>query len=65
MLTEAQKGLANCKFALEAMKNPVNYQLQNMGPNINSEWDESLAALTADDETIIFTVRRPKDAHTV
>ncbi len=65
VLTEAQKGLANCKFALDAMKNPVNYQLQNMGPNINSEWDESLAALTADDETIIFTVRRPKDAHTV
>ncbi|MCR4964245.1 MAG: OmpA family protein [Bacteroidales bacterium] len=65
VLTEAQKGLANSKFAIEAMKSPVAYELKNMGPNINSEWDESLAALTADDETIIFTVRRPKDEHTV
>ena len=65
VLTEAQRGMANCKFAIEAMKSPVDYELKNMGPNINSAWDESLAALTADDETIIFTVRRPKDAHTV
>ena len=65
VLTDAQRAQANCKFAIEAMKSPVTYELRNMGPNINSAWDESLAALTADDETVIFTVRRPKDAHTV
>lgn len=62
---EAQKIMANCKFAIEAMKYPRLFELENMGPNINSEWDESLAALTADDEQIIFTVKRPRDQQTV
>lgn len=62
---EAQKIIANCKFAIEAMQHPMNYELVNLGPNVNSDWDEFLAAITADDEEIVFTVKRPRDNATV
>lgn len=65
VLTDAQKGMANCKFAIEAMQHPVPFQLKNLGPNINSDWDEYLASLTADNSRIAFTVNRPKDEKTV
>lgn len=65
VLADAQKAIANCKFAIEAMKHPVTFQLENLGSSINSEWDESLAAITADDERLVFTVNRPKDNKTV
>ncbi len=65
VLSDAQKGVANCRFGIEAMKHPVKFQLQNLGKNVNSAWDESLATITADDEMLIFTVNRPKDEHTV
>ena len=65
ILPDAQKTIANCKFAIESMKNPRSFELMNMGSGINSEWDEYLAALTADDEQIVFTVKRPRDKGTV
>lgn len=65
VLPEAQRTIANCKFAIESMKSPKKYQLVNLGQAINSEWDESLAAITADDEQIVFTVKRPRDEKTV
>ncbi len=62
---DAQKTIANCKFAIEEMKNPKRFELQNLGSNINSDWDEYLAAITADDGEIVFTVKRPRDQQTV
>ena len=65
VLPEVQKTITNCKFAIEAKKNPMQYELVNLGSTINSEWDEYLAAITADDEQIVFTVKRPRDKGTV
>ncbi len=65
VLADAQKGMANCRFGIEAMKNPVKFSPVNLGAAINSDWDESLASLTADDAQLIFTVNRPKDKGTV
>jgi outer membrane protein OmpA-like peptidoglycan-associated protein len=65
ILPDAQKTIANCKFAIESMKNPRSFELMNLGSNINSDWDEYLAAITADDEQIVFTVKRPRDKSTV
>ena len=65
VLSDAQKGMANCQFALKAMANPVRFQPVNLGDRINSEWDESLASITADDGTLVFTVTRPRDEKTV
>lgn len=61
----AQKGLEVVNFALEQINNPVPFNLINMGANINSENDEYLPAITADEQTLIITVRRPKDAETI
>lgn len=65
LFKEVQEGMKICTFGIEAVKNPVNFNPINLGPNINSEWDEYLAALTADEMEFIFTVRRPRDEKTI
>lgn len=65
VLSDAQKGMANCQFAIKAMASPVRFQPVNLGDKVNSEWDESLASITADDGTLVFTVTRPRDEKTV
>ncbi len=65
VLADAQKGVANCRFGMEAMAHPVRFQPVNLGPSVNSEWDEYLASLTADDSILIYTVKRPRDKGTV
>lgn len=62
---ESIRGIETCKFAIESMKNPVSFSPVNLGANINSEYDEYLPAITADEEEIIFTVMRPRDKNTV
>lgn len=47
--------LNQCNFAIEALSQPVPFTPINLGDSINSSHDEYLPALTADDETIIFT----------
>ena len=47
--------LKKCKYGIEAMKHPVEFNPVNLGKNINSEFDEYLPSLTADEQTLIFT----------
>ena len=56
---KAMQYLVNCEFAIEAMKHPVPFDPQNMGPNINSENPEYFPSLTTDDRTILYTRRLP------
>jgi outer membrane protein OmpA-like peptidoglycan-associated protein/Tol biopolymer transport system component len=65
LLEEVNKQLENCKFSIEAIKRPMKFAPINMGSAINSEWDEYLSTLTADEEEFIFTVRRPRDKKTI
>ena len=65
VLAEAQKGMANCRFGIDAMEHPVKFHPINLGSAINSDWDEYLASITADDSILIYTVKRPKDKNTV
>lgn len=65
VLADAQKGMANCKFGINAMAHPVKFNPVNLGTSVNSEWDEYLASITADDSILIYTVKRPKDKNTV
>lgn len=51
----AERELANCNFAIEAMKTPVPFEPKNMGESLNSSFDEYFPALTADDQTFLFT----------
>lgn len=57
----AQLRLANCEFALEAIKNPVPFTPVNLGPNVNSEFDDYWPSLSADENTLVITANIPKD----
>lgn len=65
LIKEAYRGIATCEFAIEAIKHPIAFNPVNMGPNVNSDYDEYLPAVTADESEIIFTVLRPRDKNTV
>ena len=51
----AERQLDNCNFAIEAMKSPVPFDPKNMGDGINSNLDEYFPAVTADDQTFLYT----------
>ena len=53
--------LAGARFAKEAKENPVPFEPHNPGPAINSEHAEYSPALTADEQTLIFTRKKPRD----
>jgi outer membrane protein OmpA-like peptidoglycan-associated protein/Tfp pilus assembly protein PilF len=50
-----EQSIVNCNFAIEAMKNPVDFKPQNMGKGINTSLDEYFPAVTADDNTFLYT----------
>ncbi len=52
---KAEQQLANCDFAIEAIKHPVPFEPVNMGEAINSNLDEYFPAVTADDQTFLYT----------
>ncbi|MCF6183017.1 MAG: OmpA family protein [Bacteroidales bacterium] len=54
-LKSINKYVTKCNFGIEAMKHPVNFKPVNLGKNINSQYDEYLPSLTADEQTLIFT----------
>ena len=51
------KMIENCEFAIEAIKNPVDFNPVNLGSSINSELPEYFPSITADDSTFLFTRR--------
>lgn len=53
--TFAQKLIADCKFAIQAMQHPVAFKPINMGPEVNTAADEYSPVATADEKTLIFT----------
>jgi len=57
--------IEQAKFGINAMQNPTNMIPINLGANVNSKWDEYHPTLTGNSKEIWFTVRRPRDAHTI
>ncbi len=53
--------LTRSHFGIEAKENPVPFDPQNLGDAINSEHDEYAPTLTADEETLIFTRKKPRE----
>lgn len=47
----------NCEFAINAMKNPRNFDPVNVGPGINTSDPEYFPTITIDGKTILFTRR--------
>lgn len=44
-----------CEFAIDALKNPSEFQAISLSDSINTEADEYWPSLTADEQTLIFT----------
>ncbi len=58
----AQNIISKAKIALELMGHPLSITLQNLGPAINSTAEEYINAVTADEQTLIFTRKtKPED----
>jgi len=55
LIAKTVKYIADCDFAIEAIKHPVKFEPINMGFYINSENRDYFPALTADNQTIIFS----------
>lgn len=53
----AGKYLDNCRFAAEAIKNPVPFEPKKMGTAINTSNAEYFPSLTADGEALVYTTR--------
>jgi outer membrane protein OmpA-like peptidoglycan-associated protein len=51
--------LRSCEFAIKAVRNPVPFNPQNMGPSINNKYDQYWPSLSADEKTLITTVSVP------
>ena len=51
----AEKNIRNCEFAIEAMKNPIDFKPVNAGNAINTTDDEYWPSITADGQTLMFT----------
>jgi len=49
------KHIADCKFAIKAIGNPVPFKPVNLGNAVNTDRDEYFPCLTADNHTLLFT----------
>lgn len=50
-----EKYISDCKFAINAVKNPVAFSPKNLGQSVNSADQEYHAALTVDEVSFLFT----------
>ena len=55
---EASLRLIQCRKAVEAIKNPINVTITNIGSAINTEYPEYNPSISADGSIMIFTSRR-------
>ncbi len=51
----AVRNIINCEFAIEALKDPVTFNPENIGSAINTSEDEYWPSITADGQTLMFT----------
>jgi outer membrane protein OmpA-like peptidoglycan-associated protein/tetratricopeptide (TPR) repeat protein len=54
-LAKAKKYKMDCEFSILALKTPQKYEPVNLGPQINSAHRDYFPAITADNETLIFS----------
>lgn len=61
MRKKGEHRLANCRFAEQAVNNPVEFKPENLGELVNSPLDEYHPAVSADESYLLFTRKRPRD----
>jgi len=55
--------LSRVEFALNAIANPVPFNPENLGPNVNSPYDDYINAVSVDNTSLILTVKAPPSYH--
>ena len=60
---EVQRHIEMSKKAIELKKTPVDVEVKNLGPGINTKNKEYVPLITADGSTIYFTSRRKNDLY--
>ncbi|MEM9932736.1 MAG: OmpA family protein [Bacteroidota bacterium] len=58
-LSRASVNYLKARFASRGVQNPVDFEPINLGEDINGPGDEYLPFLTADDQFLLFTSKRP------
>ncbi|ASB50622.1 OmpA family protein [Alkalitalea saponilacus] len=53
--------LDRARFAVEASENPYEIELITLGEKVNSDYDEYWPSVTADEQTLVFTVLVPRN----
>jgi outer membrane protein OmpA-like peptidoglycan-associated protein len=56
----AEKHIKECDIGKELVASPLNYNITNVGPNINSEWPDYGPSVNQDETIIVFTSRKPE-----
>lgn len=57
-LEEAEKHIRECDVGKELVSSPLNYNITNVGSNINSEWPDYGPSVNKDESIMVFTTRR-------
>jgi outer membrane protein OmpA-like peptidoglycan-associated protein len=59
LLAQVSRGIEECWNGKELVKNPIRVFIDNPGSEINSQYTEYGAVISADESVLIFTSRRP------
>ncbi len=57
-LTEIDAEIARCRVGIELMKKPIQVQIENLGPVVNTEFNEYMPVISLDESEMLFTSRR-------
>ena len=60
LLTETNRKIVMCETGKRLVSTPVKIKIQNLGSNINSPYADYSPVLSADQNTLFFTTRRPE-----
>ncbi len=55
LLREVKQKMESCRFALEAIKNPVEFKPDRLSPAVNSNFDEYWPSLSIDQQRLVYT----------
>ncbi len=58
-IADLEKYIKECSYGKELIKDPVDAKIENMGPRVNTRYPEYGPVISADEEVLIFTSKRP------
>ena len=59
IIDDIKKKMEECRIGKKLCETPERVFVDNLGPNVNTEFPEYGASITADESSILFTSRRP------